>query len=48
MDSSDNEQKDTDYNSNKNQNLNELTRLTNFTLEQIENFQKYFRNAKKR
>ena len=47
MDSSDNEQKDTDYNSNKNQNLNELTRLTNFTLEQIENFQKYFRKCKK-
>jgi len=46
MESSDNEQKDTDYNSNKNQNLNELTRLTNFTLEQIENFHKYFRKCK--
>ena len=46
MASSDNEQKETDYNSNKNQNLNELTRLTNFTTEQIENFHKYFRKCK--
>ena len=46
MASSDNEQKEFDYNNNKNQNLNELTRLTNFTTEQIENFHKYFRKCK--
>ena len=46
MISSDNEQKETDSNINKNQSLLELTQLTHFSPEQIENFQQYFRDCK--
>ena len=48
MDSSDDEQIDIQYNNGKNQSLIELKKLTNFSLDQIENFQNYFRKCKKK
>ena len=44
-DENDNEKEITNYNNN-NQNLDELTKLTNFTPGQIANFHKYFRKCK--
>ena len=48
MNSSDDEHKEDEFNDDDDQNLNELTKLTNFSLLQIDNFRKYFRKCKKK
>ena len=48
MNSSNDEHKEEEYIDDDDQNLNELTKLTNFSLLQIDNFRKYFRKCKKK
>ena len=48
MNSDNDEHKEDEYFDDDEQNLNELTKLTNFSLLQIDNFRKYFRKCKKK
>ena len=48
MNSSEDEHKEDEFDDDNDQNLNELTKLTNFSLLQIDNFRKYFRKCKKK